>query len=135
MKNPTISNPVQAAHTATIDVEMFRSPKWRKYVQQTARLWRNYYKEIIAKISNAGKNFHLLFYDALKIDKVAEMRRLYAFLQKEATDNFEVENISDRLQCIGEQNLEKYKRKKQEIDFDLFLSGRKLRSINFNGQF
>ena len=64
-----------------------------------------------------------MYFDALKIDKIAEMRRLYAFLQQEAGENFEVDNYAERLECIAVQNLDKYKRKKQEIDFDLFLPG------------
>ena len=51
------------------------------------------------------------------------METLYDFLQDEAGKNFEVENVAERLKCIGEQSLDTFKREKQEIDFELFLEG------------
>ena len=86
-------------------------------------MWSEYYQEAVRLSEKNGENFHFLWYDLLKTDKIGQMRKLYSFLQEEASDNFEVENFEERLECIENQNLDRYKRKKQEIDFDLFLPG------------
>ena len=112
-----------AAHTASIDISLFQSDKWRQFVAHMAKTWSNFYKYVILELKKEKKHFHLLFFDALKIDKVAEMETLYNFLQDEAGKNFEVDNVTERLKCIGEQNLDAFKREKQEIDFELFLEG------------
>jgi len=110
-----------AAHTASIAPEYFQSDKWRKFVKEMSKIWSNFYKYVIMESRKEDKNFHLLFFDTLEIDKVDEMEKLYEFLQGEAGENFEVENVEDRLKCIGEQNLDTFKREEQEIDFELFL--------------
>lgn len=112
-----------SAHKASIDISLFRSDKWRQFVARKAKTWSDFYKYMILEMKKEKKNFHLLFFDALKIDKVAEMETLYDFLQDEAGKNFQVENVAERLKCIGEQNLNTFKREKQEIDFELFLEG------------
>lgn len=86
-------------------------------------MWSEYYQDAVRLSEKNGENFHFLWYDLLKTDKIDQMRKLYSFLQDEANDNFEVENIEQRLECIENQNLDRYKRKKQELDFDLFLPG------------
>ena len=112
-----------AAHTASIASENFQSDKWRQFVQKMAKTWSNFYEYVILEAKKEEKNFHILFFDALKIDKVAEMESLYDFLRNEAGNDFEVENIEERLKCFEEQNFDNFKREKQQIDFELFLPG------------
>ncbi|CAG5109611.1 Oidioi.mRNA.OKI2018_I69.chr2.g4131.t1.cds [Oikopleura dioica] len=119
----------QAAHTDTIDPEYFRSDKWRRYVRGTSKTWSNFYKGAITGLKNQGKGFHLLFHDLLKTQKVEEMRKLYDFLEEEASEDFKVDNVEERLNCIENQKLDKYKRKNQEFDFDLFLPD-EIKAIN-----
>ncbi|CAG5113590.1 Oidioi.mRNA.OKI2018_I69.chr2.g7680.t1.cds [Oikopleura dioica] len=109
------------AHTGTISAELFLSSSWRNYIKNHGQVWSEYYQEAVRLSEKNGENFHFLWYDLLKTDKIGQMRKLYSFLQEEASDNFEVENFEERLECIENQNLDRYKRKKQEIDFDLFL--------------
>ena len=112
-----------AAHTASIALENFQSDKWRQFVQKMAKTWSNFYEYVILEAKKEEKKFHILFFDALNIDKVAEMESIYDFLRNEAGNDFEVENIEDRLKCIEEQNFDNFKREKQQIDFELFLPG------------
>ena len=119
------------AHTGTVSVDLFRSDKWRHFIVNSAKFWGGFYKELIEILTKNGKKFHILYFDELKKDKIAEMKKLHAFLENEAGENFEVENVEERLECIAGQNLDKYKRKKQEVDFDLFLPGSRSPFDNF----
>ncbi|CAG5104421.1 Oidioi.mRNA.OKI2018_I69.chr1.g1245.t1.cds [Oikopleura dioica] len=104
----------QGAHTGTIDPALFKSLKWRRYIQNTAEMWRQYYKDAVHLAVNSKKNFHFLWYDLLKTEKEAQMREVYSFLENEAAPHgkFEVEDIDQRLNCIKNDNLDKFKRKK-----------------------
>ena len=114
------------AHTGTIDPALFKSLKWRRYIHNTAEMWRQYYKDAVHLTVNSKKNFHFLWYDFFKTEKEEQMREVYAFLGNEAVQNgkFEVEGIDQRLNCIKNENLDNFKRKKVELDFDIYKPGK-----------
>ena len=105
---------------------MFAGDAWRRNVAKFSSQWNGFYEILIKEATEQGKNYYLLFYENLKIDLVGEARKIYDFLQKEALSSgelFTVENIEDRLKCIGEEDFSKFKRKHQELSFEIYTEG------------